>query len=215
MPGVGQQLGEAGACRVPGRRDRAHERVERWRREPAGPGQQPSLGQASQVEHLVPDGDPDAWRLPRPGEHPVGQVLDREIAAPWYLDPRRPARGHSALASFSPGGVGVLRSRGKSGSGAGASTGGDCSAWPPAAAPLSASGSFRSCPDVLPSCPGFLLSCPDALLSCPDALLSGSDVAPALPGPGAAPVLPGPAILSSRPDVAPSPWASGLARPAG
>src|SRR5438094_687525 len=75
-----------------------------------------------QVGHLVPDRDPDAWSLSRPGEYPIGQILDREMAAVGNPDPGRPGRGHSPLASLSRGGVGVLRIRGKSGSGAGAST---------------------------------------------------------------------------------------------
>ena len=92
VAGVGQQFGEAGAGGAPGGWAGGHERVERGRREPAGPGQHPGVGQAGQVEHLIPDRHPHAGRLPRPGEHAVGQVLDREMAALGHLGPGCRAR---------------------------------------------------------------------------------------------------------------------------
>src|SRR5262249_34464583 len=142
-------------------------------------------------------------------------VLDREMAALGYLDPRRPARGHSALASFSRGGVGVLRSRGKSGSGAGASTVGDCPSWSPAAAPVSVWGFLPSCPGFWLAGPAVSLSGPAVSLSGPAVLLSCPGVAPALSGRGVAPPPPGPPVLSSCPEVAPDPWAPDLAWAAG
>src|SRR5262249_38979959 len=122
----------------------------------------------------------------------------------------------------SRGGVGVLRSRGKSGSGAGASTVGDCPSWSPAAAPVSVWGFLPSCPGfwlsgpgVSPSGPAVSLSGPAVSLSGPAVSLPGPAVAPALSGRGVAPPPPGPPVLSSCPEVAPDPWAPDLAWAAG
>ena len=80
--GAGQQVEEPGSGRSPELPPPGHEGVERRSREHR------VVEQATQVQHVGPDGDAHAGHSPtRGGEHAVGQVLDGEGRPAGDLEP--------------------------------------------------------------------------------------------------------------------------------
>jgi hypothetical protein len=80
-----EQAGERRARLAPRRPPEREQPVQRLPREgplrEMLPAEQPGAVQAAQVERPIADGDEDARGAARPGPtHPVGQVLDREVA---------------------------------------------------------------------------------------------------------------------------------------
>ena len=91
---VGQQPGDPGARRVPHRRPRRHEGVERGLVEELVGVHHVGGGHDAQVEHLVADADRDPRVLPGAGEDAEGQVVDVEPGAGSAGHPGLAVRGH-------------------------------------------------------------------------------------------------------------------------